>query len=124
MENVDPEIAKLMPAVYLLGVIVLGSLGTLVGVVVLFLKDRRADAELREKVDIRSERRDKTFIDSISVIGASCHAHQKQVEEDNHNIFRKIEKSLDQNTQALSTNTEVLRDVRQIMRDRETREND
>ena len=111
-----------MPAVYLLGVIVLGSLGTLVGVVVLFLRAMKAEGELREKVDIRSERRDASFIDSITSIGATCHAHQREMHENNQAVMEKFDQALTQNTKALGTNTEVLRDVRQIMRDRETRE--
>lgn len=125
MDKVPVEIASESPELYMLCAFMLAVLGIVIGVVYVCFKNMRDDRqETRQYIKEQSE----YFVDSVTQIGVSCHAHQKAIIDriearDNRNETReeRTVKALEKSSEALASNAEVLRDVRDMIAERETK---
>ncbi len=104
-DAVPLEVAMQVPGLYVSLAAVLVACGLMVGIVVLFLRHIR-NAESRQ--DARDERQAKTILQ----LGESCHTSQAIEGAQNRTMMAECATALKQNTSALASNAEVLRDVR------------
>jgi hypothetical protein len=103
--NVPVEVAAQVPGLYVALAAVVAVCGLLVSVVVMFLKHLR-NSENRQ--DARDERQAETILQ----LGESCHTTQAIEGAQNRTMMAECATALKQNTSALASNSEVLRDVR------------
>jgi len=104
-DAVPAEVAAQVPGLYVSLAAVLIACGFMVALVMMFLRHIRG-AESRQ--DMRDERQSQTLIQ----LGESCHSTQAIEGAQNRTMMAECATALKQNTSALASNSEVLRDVR------------
>lgn len=122
MDKVPVEVAMQQPMLYLIFAFCTVMVGLVLGVVYVCFRQMRADRqETRQYVKENSE----FFVNSVSDMGKECHSHQTSVlarieQRDVRNDTRdeRMVRALEKSSEALASNSEVMRNVRNIMQDR------
>lgn len=110
MPDVPVEVATNRPDLYLLCVFMLAVLGIVLLIVRYFL------GHLKES-NARQDARDERQAETILQLGESCHTSQAIEGAQNRTMMAECATALKQNTSALASNSEVMRDVRDWMND-------
>ena len=120
---IDNEIAKLMPALYVVVTFIFVVFSSFVAVVWKLTRDNKESREtfLKFISDQNAAQRlaEHEKSEALKELGGNCHDFQRDLAGQTKGVFGEVTTALKQNTQALGANTNTLEQMAQIIEHRQ-----